>query len=160
MTRREWWAWWNKLEPAWPLWIPTVVVLFVAIFIGRTAHRYYSQGDILEALVMIESGGRADPPDGDGGRAIGPLQIHEIYWTDAVLHDPELGGTYQDCRDLTYAERVVHAYMSRWAPAAWRDGDAEIIARVHNGGPTGPQKAATLPYWRKVRAYLARNGGD
>lgn len=29
------------------------------------------------------------------------------------------------------------------------------IARIHNGGPTGHTKKATLEYWDKVKAYLA-----
>jgi hypothetical protein len=44
--------------------------------------------------------------------------------------------------------------MSRHAAAAWQRGEAQTIARVHNGGPLGAEKAATLGYWRRVRANL------
>ena len=112
---------------------------------------------VLDAIRFVESSGRANPPDGDGGRAIGPYQIWKIYWTDAVKQEPKLGhGTYQDCRRLDYAERVITAYMQRYAPDAWERVEAETIARIHNGGPKGYQKAATLPYWRKVEAALQR----
>ena len=53
---------------------------------------------ILDAIRFVESSGRDDVPDGDDGRAIGPFQIHEVYWRDAAAFDPDLGGTYQDCR--------------------------------------------------------------
>jgi hypothetical protein len=110
---------------------------------------------VLDAIRMVESGGQRSPPDGDGGLAIGPYQIHEIYWRDAVEFDPELlRGTYQDCRDREYAEAVVRAYMRRWVLEAWRKGDAEVIARTHNGGPEGAGKTATDPYWEKVRKHL------
>lgn len=110
--------------------------------------------DILHAIRMVETGDRQDAPDGDGGRAIGPYQVHEAYWRDALAQDPSLGGGYQDCRDRAYAERVIRAYMLRYAPDAWASGDAEIIARTHNGGPTGPEKAATEAYWHRVLAVL------
>lgn len=110
--------------------------------------------EILDAIRYVESGGRDRPPDGDGGLAIGPYQIHEVYWLDAVSFRPELGGSYQDCRKRDYAERVFDAYMQKWAPAAWAAGEAERIARVHNGGPKGHQNPKTDGYWQKVRERL------
>ncbi len=115
---------------------------------------HWNRTEILRAIRLVESGGRANPPDGDGGQAIGPYQIWRIYWQDAVAFDPGLGGDYQDCRRQDYAERVIDAYMRRWQPAAWRQNDAEVIARTHNGGPDGARKAQTLGYWQKVRAKL------
>jgi hypothetical protein len=109
---------------------------------------------ILAAIRQVESSGRDDVPDGDGGKAIGPYQIHEVYWRDAHEHDAALGGGYQDCRRRAYAERVIESYMRRYAPRAWAIGDAETIARMHNGGPNGPAKAATLGYWQRVLAQL------
>jgi ribosomal protein S9 len=32
----------------------------------------------------------------------------------------------------------------------------EVLARIHNGGPRGHQKAATLAYARKLMAYVRR----
>ena len=111
--------------------------------------------DILHAIHMVESGGRSVAPDGDGGLAIGPFQIHRAYWADAMKQEPELGGVYEDCRKLDYAERVVRAYMQRHAATAWSLGDAQTIARIHNGGPQGKDRAATLGYWQRVRRHLA-----
>lgn len=112
----------------------------------------YDTGRILDAIRQTETGGEADPANavGDGGKAIGPFQIHKAYWQDAVAHDPSIGGTYQDCRDEAYARRIVLAYLSRYC-TVWTD---ETVARIHNGGPKGHRKAATLPYWRKVKAAL------
>jgi len=44
----------------------------------RVEHRAF-----LDALAQVESGGKDDAV-GDGGKAIGRMQIWEIYWTDAV----------------------------------------------------------------------------
>ena len=30
----------------------------------------------------------------------------------------------------------------------------EDLARIHNGGPNGYKKSATLGYWEKVKKYL------
>lgn len=111
---------------------------------------------VLDAIRWVESRDRPDAevPDGDDGLAIGPYQIHEVYWRDAAAFDPDLGGTYQDCRRRGYAERVVDAYMRRHAPEAWAAGDGQRIARVHNGGPRGHEKIATVGYWRRVRSRL------
>ena len=115
----------------------------------------YDPAPILDAIEAVETGGHRDPSNavGDSGRALGPMQIHQVYWQDAVQHDPSLvanGETYQSVRDRTYARRVVMAYWSRYAPA-W---DAETLARIHNGGPKGHTKRATLGYWGKVKAKL------
>ena len=109
--------------------------------------------DILYAIRMMECSDVEHPPDGDGGNAIGHYQIWEAYWLDATEFSG-IGGTYQDCRNRQYAERIVEAYMKRYCPDAWESGDAERISRVHNGGPKGHKKKATLKYWDKVRRYL------
>lgn len=112
------------------------------------------QRAILDAIRMVECGGLEVAPDGDGGAAIGPYQIHRCYWLDAVQFAPELGGCYEDCRDRAYAERVVDAYMTRYARDAWQSGRAETIARIHNGGPRGDTRQATFGYWQRVQRHL------
>lgn len=121
---------------------------------GGNERRCWPREQILAAIRFVESSNRADVPDGDGGKAIGPYQIWFVYWQDAIAAEPSLGGTYQDCRDREYAERVIGAYMRRWVPDAWRAGEAEVLARVHNGGPRGPQNPKTDGYWRRVRGQL------
>ena len=116
----------------------------------------WSRREILDAIRWVESRGVPDKdvPDGDGGLAIGPYQIHYVYWADAHGYDASIGGDYDDCRKRAYAEKIIDAYMRRYAADAWKAGAGEHIARVHNGGPTGHQKKATDRYWRKVRARL------
>lgn len=134
--------------------LAALVALGTHCWLDRRIPVYAPIADILHAIRMVESHDRPDVPDGDGGRAIGPYQVHEVYWRDALAQDPTLGGTYEDCRDRAYAERIIRAYMLRYAPEAWASGDAEIIARTHNGGPSGPDKASTAAYWERVRAVL------
>jgi hypothetical protein len=112
----------------------------------------FTLDEILAALRATESGGHGNggrDATGDGGRAIGPYQIHRAYFADSGVR-----GRYQDCRDPHFARRVVIAYWRRWCPEALERRDAEVLARVHNGGPRGARKSSTLAYWRKVESQL------
>jgi hypothetical protein len=97
------------------------------------------------ALHLVETGGKRGPIIGDNGRALGPLQIHRSYHADA-----RIAGAYDRCADLDYSRRVVSAYLQRYAPAAWASGDVTTLARIHNGGPRGASKPATIRYGAKV----------
>ena len=106
--------------------------------------------DLLRAIRIVESN---DNPAavGDGGKAIGCYQIWRVYWTDS-----EIPGTYQDCFNRAYSERVVLAYWERYATRKrlGREPTLEDLARIHNGGPNGFKKEATLEYWEKIQQVL------
>jgi hypothetical protein len=110
---------------------------------------------LLDAMSAVESNSR-DDATGDDGKAIGRLQLWRVYWADATGHAPQIGGTYGDCRTREYAERVVVAYWHRYARTALDSADLETLARVHNGGPKGAKRKATLGYWRKVQKILEK----
>ncbi len=109
--------------------------------------------DLLDAIREVETGGHPAPSRavGDGGRSLGPYQITREYWRDSGVP-----GRYEWVRDRAYAERVMLAYWRRHCPDALRRLDLQTLARVHNGGPTGPSKRTTLPYWIRVRRELWR----
>lgn len=121
---------------------------------------------LFAALRYVETGNQENPPDGDNGKSIGPYQISYAYWRDAYNHRSSIGGKYQDCRKKDYSEKVIDAYMDRWAPHEWkiilRDQKfdaptllaAEVIARTHNGGPSGRKRKSTLNYWNKIKQAL------
>lgn len=107
---------------------------------------------VLKAMIYVES--RGDPlAVGDGGRAIGVLQIHKDYWRDATGF---LGvdWPYSDARDPVKAAAAVRAYCEHYAKAYNRPWTAETISRIHNGGPLGWKKRATIRYYRKILAHL------
>jgi hypothetical protein len=101
------------------------------------------------ALHHVETSGRLGPIKGDNGAALGPLQIHRVYFQDSGVK-----GSYSQVADFAFARRVATAYLKRYAPKAWERGDVVTLARVHNGGPSGHRKAATLAYARKVLAAM------
>ena len=101
------------------------------------------------ALHQVETSGRHGAILGDNGRSLGPLQISRAYHADS-----RVAGSYEQVTDLAYARRVATAYLKRYAPQAWAQGDVETLARVHNGGPAGARKPVTLPYAEKVRRAM------
>ena len=127
-------------------WLLTAIVTVSVLVTGTDAK------DLVDAIHMVETGGRLGPTRGDNGKALGPLQIHWVCWKDANMPD----GTYADCADLSYAKRVFARYMARYATER-RLGRAvtdQDRARIWNGGPHGWKKKATLKYWDKVRKEL------
>lgn len=109
----------------------------------------------LDAVAQVESAS-CDTVVGDGGKAIGRMQIWKVYWQDAMAKCPKIGGEYQNCTQKVYAERIVTAYLLRYAKSAVESKDWQTLARIHNGGPKGATKAATRKYWVKVRKELAK----
>ena len=133
-----------------------IVISFSVVGSSIAVHppQNYNATRILDAIRQVETGGEKDPANavGDDGKAIGPFQIHYVYWKDAVDFDSSIGGKYSDCKDEAYAKKIIVAYWTRYAPN-WSD---ETLSRVHNGGPKGNKKAKTLNYWQKVRKNLQK----
>lgn len=91
---------------------------------------------------------------GDGGRAYGRYQIHEVCVKGSGLMDL-LGYTHKDMFDSTKAEHVFWATMGvhshTFAMRHGRYPSFEELARMWNGGPGGYQNPATLKYLEKFR---------
>ncbi len=111
----------------------------------------------LWALSGVESGhndAAYNPAEG----AVGRFQIRQCYLDDA---NAALGKHYSlsEMSDGRKAMEVVCAYLGRYAPAfearAGRPATVEDLARIHNGGPRGAEKDATLDYARRFRKAYA-----
>lgn len=131
---------------------------------------------LLQAMILVESGG--DPAAvGDGGRALGVLQVHAAVVAEVngvygfrVLPDGTVvapgherhgdGRPYRhaDMRDPRYARHACVHYLRHWGReyrrSTGREPTPEVLARIWNGGPQGWRKSATEGYWRRVRALL------
>ena len=122
----------------------------LALFLALAAAAHAAPPESFwRALHVVETSGRQGPILGDNGRSLGPLQISRAYFTDS-----RVAGTYEQVVDLPFARRVVSAYLQRYAPKAWAAGDVETLARIHNGGPRGDKKQATVNYAAKVRRAM------
>jgi hypothetical protein len=105
---------------------------------------------LFDAIVEVESQGDPDAV-GDGGRAHGLVQAWRGAWQDGC----EALGVDWDyaagVRDAYKCSRIFYAYTSRYGAQS----DQER-ARTWNGGPSGNDRKATLPYWHKVRRAMRR----
>ena len=145
-------------------------ILLAAVPAIAPAQDAYSWRQTLDAIRQVETGGLPNEGRGavgDGGRALGPLQIHAAYHTDAAQRDRTLDDYTRCLHSTAYSERVVRAYMSRYARSALRRleagagtlSDVETVARIHNGGPRAnraDRRKYTDGYWRKVRREVLR----
>ena len=110
---------------------------------------------LLDAICQVESNCDSTAV-GDNGNAIGAYQIWHAYWYDAVEYDPSIGGKYEDCYNKDYSEKIINAYWKRYANERrlGRKVTDEDRARIHNGGPNGYKKEATVGYWDKVKGKM------
>lgn len=99
----------------------------------------------IAAIIWVESNNGKNVI-GDDGKALGPLQLWDIYVSDVN----DLCGTYINnincIRDRELSILVMLAYMNKYA----KNSSFEEIARIHNGGPKGHLKDATKKYYSKV----------
>ncbi len=109
----------------------------------------------LDAIRLVESSGGRDTRDGDGGRAVGPYQIHAGYVRDVNMILRRQGSSIRytpaDRRDPQKARNMVRIYVVYWPAIYGFPQTPETWSRTHNGGPRGYEKAATAVYWRKVQ---------
>ena len=131
----------------------TITIVAAAVAVPPPSNPYNEAGRrLFDSIRQVESGHLRNPERavGDSGASIGPYQIQRRAWADAIEFDPTIGGTYEMVMDTRYAERIMVAYWSRYAP----DWKPETLARIHNGGPRGYRSPKTLNYWRRVNALL------
>ena len=118
------------------------------------------------ALLLALHGGESDfkhrPKPGDGGKALGALQIHDIAIRDV---NRVYGSSYShaDALDRDKAYTICKLYLTHWGKYYTRKTGKpptpEVYARIWNGGPTGWKKPSTVKYWRKrVKPYFDNNG--
>ncbi len=105
---------------------------------------------LIQALITVESAGRTDAI-GDGGRAVGCLQI----WPVMVKDVNRIAGTrytLADRKDRQKSIEMAHIYLAHYA----KNDTLENAARKYNGGPAGHKKQSTIAYWKKVKTQLEK----
>lgn len=107
---------------------------------------------LFEAIRFVETGGHPNPENafGDNDTSFGPYQIGDPYWQDARMPH----GEWHDVEGDEYAEEVMIRYWKRYAHEALISERWEVLARMHNGGPRGHEKDATIIYWERVKFAL------
>lgn len=107
----------------------------------------------LDAVWAQESSRRLAPPDGDNGKAVGPLQM----WKQRVDDCNRIVGykrwTYEDRRDWMKSSDMFWTSCMHY----WPNGTEEQWARHWNGNPrTGPSDESTRQYWQGVQSHMRK----
>jgi hypothetical protein len=128
----------------------TIVATLEGSETGKVSHHV----ELLAAMCEVESNGDCSKVGKVG--ELGCYQIRECYWIDALEHDPSIGGVYEDVLDEEYSQKIILAYWDRYATKKrlGRIPTDEDRARIHNGGPNGYKKNATVKYWNKIQNEL------
>lgn len=111
--------------------------------------------NLLDAIRHVESSHNDDAFNAVEN-ARGGLQIRPILVRDANRIIGRQRWTHDDAWDFAESaamfETIVLHYGGKYAKRGMRF--EEYAARIWSGGPTGPDKTATIPYWHKVLKYL------
>jgi len=129
------------------------IVVSASIFTGKCEAQIRKK-NLMDAICNVESNCDSSKV-GDNGDSIGAYQIQYAYWLDATEFSG-IGGEYEDVLDDEYAQQIVLAYWNRYATMKrlGRIPTDEDRARIHNGGPNGYKKTATVIYWNNIKKEL------
>jgi hypothetical protein len=109
---------------------------------------------LMHAIEQVESGGNPRAI-GDGGKAIGILQIHAACVAD-VNRAYALKWKHASMADVYLSRIVFQHYLELYATEAriGRPVTDEDRARIWQSGPDGWKKDCSIPYWNKVKAVM------
>lgn len=87
-------------------------------------------------------------------------QIRRIYVDDVNRFSKDIRFNHSDVFDKTKSEQMMRRYWL-WYGKLYKINTGlnptyETLARIHNGGPYGWRKNATLLYWKRVRKELLK----
>jgi len=125
------------------------LTLCACAFLSLAAGRADRYARLLPAIEQVESGGKSDAV-GDGGKAVGILQIHPIMVKDVNRILGEERFTLADRLDPAKSREMFRIYSEHYS----KGQSDEVLARRWNSGPKGEKKSATLAYWSKVKAAM------
>lgn len=136
-----------------------MVIATICCFYNTKADNMISD-KLIDALIVVESGGRSDLVGSLG--EVGVLQIlqpciddvNRVYGTDYTL---------DDAKDETTAREICRNYLNYWGKHYKKktglEPTDEILSKIWNGGPNGWKKRGRAAlnvanYWRKVSAAM------
>lgn len=120
------------------------------------ASQWTPSDKLIQALIQVESEGNG-LAIGDKGKAFGCLQLWNTYIQD-VNRIYKTSFRHKDAFNRRTAIEITKKYLRFYAKEYTKETgklpNDEVFARIHNGGPIGYKKSATLEYWQKVKKEL------
>lgn len=116
---------------------------------------------LIPVLIQVESGGDLEAV-GDNGKAIGVLQLWNIYIQD-VNRVYKTKYSHSDAKYYYNSIEIAVRYLTFWGKQyekrTGKEATLEILAKLHNGGPyadksKGQKLVNVNNYWKKVKKEL------
>lgn len=86
---------------------------------------------LIKQIIKVESANNhPNYQIGDGGKAIGPMQIHKIMVDECNRLQDSINYTYKDRWDLNKSINIFNIYQDYWNP----EHDLELALSLWNGG--------------------------
>ena len=130
------------------------LIIFVVLSFSTYAQEQVPIEFLVDAIIHVESRGDSTAI-GDGGRAVGILQIHPIMVREVnrILekNGSDVRYTYNDRYSVEKSKEMFYVWKGYYHP----NSSYEKIARCWNGGTNGHMFYCTNRYWRKVSDRLA-----
>ena len=133
------------------------LIAFLCALAALNVNAVEVSGRLLFALKMAESGCKSDAI-GDGGDAVGTLQLHKVYVDDAnriVGYDKY---TYNDRYDVRKSEEITLIVLTHYGYIyEYTTGEPctdEVLARIHNRGYSQWNDKLGELYWKRVQKFL------
>jgi hypothetical protein len=109
---------------------------------------------LIPLLIQVESGGEIDAI-GDGGLAVGILQIHPIVVDDVNRIQKTERFTYDDRYNRRKSSRMCQIYLTHYGQVykkkTGQKANMDVLAAIWNGGPNGWKKESTKQYINKIK---------
>ncbi len=136
-------------------WFTCMILMLGVTEISGKTHAERSRFDwspVIEAIIQVESSGRADAVD-KSGKSCGILQITPELVRDCnrilKLRDSKKRYTLADRFNVKKSKEMFHLYQSFYNPTS----NVEFGIRLWNGG-SGHSKRATQKYYEKVKRLM------
>lgn len=121
---------------------------------------------LVNSLIKVENAKNDPMAIGDNGAARGLLQIHQEYVDEVnriLKLNPKYSGplyTWNDAFNPEKSKDITKIFLKFWgnqySKKTGKPITYEILAKLHNGGPTGYKKPKTNEYWAKVEPHILK----
>lgn len=129
-------------------------VFFSALISGHTSVFGVTYGQLMDAIAAVESD--------RGATSANVYQLKPIYVRDVCRITGQRITFEQAVGDPAVARACIEAYWDyygdRYYLLTQKRADAQVLARIHNGGPDARRRRCTRAYWIRVRAELLKGG--
>ena len=129
------------------------LVIFRYLLLGMTRVCTVTTDQLMDAIAVVESN--------SGAMSANVYQLEPVYVEDVCRITGQRITHAQAVGDDAVARACIEAYWdyygARYYRLTGRQADAEVLARIHNGGPDGWRKPATRAYWVRVKSALMLN---